>query len=534
MVFSQLARRARRVLGAWSSVAAVLSGLAAPALAEAQSDARGASVYAGPSVRATRTVTNFADALSCMDDLFLQYGKSDIGVLSDGIPDATETIKLGARDIVISTLDAMSIKSGAFRFVDLDKADENVAGMQQLVGSQQALADYYIKGTISQVDQEVMSDSKRSGFAIKQFSAGRSKDRMVGNISIELGVYNVRTRSLVRGARSQNTIQIIRSGSGTDVEGLLPFASLVYEVKQDRSQGTHQTVRTLIELSMIELLGKFTKVPYWRCLSLPAADPTARRAALEYFQGMRVPQQLIAAQNALAKANYYAGDVTGQASPQFAEAVSRYRIEKGLAPGPDVDFELYYSFLTQGLVANPEVTTGSGRRKITAPLLAEKPADSGLNFTLETKTQGDNPNAVTQGEIFRVLVRPNKDAFFYCYMGGEKEKTAYRIYPNRFSGDQPRILAGQTLRIPATDQQFSIRFNDLGREQVACIAREQRYEEPLPNSLRIKDLEAIEAPGQLNGVGSVINEHQKRDALGLRSTVRVVTINVVPAPVASQ
>lgn len=524
--FGARARRFFKVIGAGLASLACLAPCL-EATAAAQSDPRAAAVHAGPGSRATRTVTSFADAMVCMDDLFLQYGKSDIGIISDGIPDATETIKLGARDIVISTLDTMSLKSGAFRFVDLDTADTNVASMQQLLRGSQATAEYYIKGSISQVDQEVMADSKRAGIAIKQFSAGRSKDRLVSNISLELGVYNVRTRTLVRGVRAQNTIQLVRSGSGTDMEGLLPFASLVYEVKQDRSQGTHQTVRTLIELSMIELLGKFTKVPYWRCLALPSADPAARRAALEYFQAMKPAERLAAAQSALNAAKYYEGESDGVASPLLSDAVARYRVATNLAAGPDVDFELYFNFLTHGLVANPEVKSGSGRR-ITAPLLAERPAETGLTFELIAKTRDDSGVAI-QGDAFRLFLKPNKDAFFYCFMGGEREKTAYRIYPNRFTGSQPRTMAGDTLAIPAEGQQFSIKLNDIGREQVACIARETRYEEPVPGSLTGRDLEdPIQSKGALSGVAAVVNEHQKRDAQGLRSSVRVVTVDVVP------
>ncbi len=512
-------------------MAACLAPIAAgwPAAAQTdKNDPRSAAVYGGPNSRATRTVTSFAEAMSCMDDLFVQYGKNDIGIISDGIPDATETIKLGARDIVISTLDSMSLKSGAFRFVDLDGEDANVAGMQRLLGGQQGTAEYYIKGSISQVDQEVMSDAKRAGVAIKQFSMGRSKDRLVSNISLEIGVYTVRNRTLVRGVRAQNTIQLVRGGSGTDIEGLLPFASLVYEVKQDRSQGTHQTVRSLIELSMIELMGKFTKVPYWRCLSLPSADPAVRRAALDYFHAMRPNEQIAAAQSALKAAGYYHGDADGLVSPSLSDAVTRYRVASNLASGPDVDFELYFAFLSQGLTANPEVKSGTGRRKTTAPLMAERPAESVVDFTLEAKTRGKS-KSVVQGDAFRLLLTPTKDAFFYCFMGGEKEKTAYRIYPNRFTGDQPRTAAGQTLYIPADGQQFSIKLDTPGREQVACIAREERYEDPLPGSLTGRDLEdPIESQGALSGVGSVINEHQKRDARGLQSAVRVLTVDVVP------
>lgn len=483
-------------------------------------DAREAAVLAAPDTRATRTVTNFADALTCMDGLLLQYGKKDIVIITDGIPDATETFKVGTREMVISALDTMSLRSGAFRFVDADFGDQNIAAMQRQMNGRSQGADYYIKGSISQVDQQVMVDGKRAGLAISEFSIGRSKDRMVSNVSLELGIYNVRDRTLIRGVRTQNTIQVIRSGTGTDVEGLLPFASLVYEVRQDRAQGTHQTIRTLVELSLIELVGKFTKVPYWRCLSLPSTDPTARRVALEYFNAMPVADRVIAAQAALKtpvgdRPGLYAGSIDGLPSPALSQAIMRYRVERNLAPGTDIDFELYFSFLSSDLATAADVPTA--RRP--PPDLTPEPIDA-LDFTLEVAP------TVQRGQTVRVVLQPSKDAYFYCYMGGAKEQTAIRIFPNRF--DSGQTAANAVRRIPADEQQFSIRLDKVGQEQIACIARLTPYEGKLPPSVITPDLQApIPSPlPSLTGIQAVINEHQKFDTQGFNSVVRVATVEV--------
>lgn len=488
-------------------------GWAAP---KPKSDPRRAAVAAGPDMRATRTVTNFAEALSCMDDLLLQYGKRDIAIINDGIPDATATLRVGTRDMVISALDAMSLKSGAFKYVDADQSDENIRVMQLNVNGSLQRADYYIKGSISQIDQEVLSSGKRMGIATDFLSVGASKDRSVTNIALELGMYRTSDRTLIRGVRTQNTIQVVRKGKGMDVGGLLPFASLVYEVHSDRAQGSHQTVRTLVELSLIELVGKFTKVPYWRCLALPSADPMARHQADDYYARMRPAEQIMAAQTALQHLGYYRGQFDGVQSPQLGQAISRYRVENGLGPGPHVDFELYFSFLTKGLVAN-----GDAGAKQPRPILAPAVADDGLGFEMVLN------DLVPQGSELKLELTPKRNAYFYCFMAGNG-KEAFRIYPNRFTGDQPMTLAGATLRIPAIGDKLAIRLNDVGIERVACIARAERYEVP-PPSLAATDLSPIVAGGKLAGLDSVINEHQKRDAMGLNSSVQVKEIQVTRA-----
>lgn len=488
-----------------------------------RNDSRRAAVAAGPDVRATRTVTNFSDALTCMDGLLLQYGKQDIAIINDGVPDATETLKVGTRDMVISALDAMSLRSGAFRYIDADQNDLSVISMQKATNGSTRSADYYIKGSISQVDQDVLSGGKKAGVALDFISAGAAKDRSVTNIALELGMYTVKERTLIRGVRSQNTMQIVRSSSSLDLGGLLPFASLLFEVRQDRVQGSHQTVRTLIELSMIELIGKFTKVPYWRCLSLPTSDPAARRAAEEYFSRMSAIEQISAAQTALGTtptgAPLYRGAVDGVMSPALAEAITRYRTQNNLGSGPHVDFELYFHFLTKDLVADGDRSSGKSKRK---PLLAPAILDTALDFKMVTET------TVTQGSNFRLSLTPNKDAYFYCYVGTKGEPLAYRIYPNQQSGSQPMTPAGQTLEIPGDENLLSIKLNDIGTERAACIAREQRYDVP-PPVVQVAPLTPIEGYGSLSGLDRVINEHQTRDRQGLISSVQVREISVIAA-----
>ena len=50
-------------------------------------------------------------------------------------------------------------------------------------------------------------------------------------------------------------------------------AGLTFSVALDRSEGFHQAVRELVDLSTIEVLGKLMRVPYWECLSIEPTNP---------------------------------------------------------------------------------------------------------------------------------------------------------------------------------------------------------------------------------------------------------------------
>ena len=80
-----------------------------------------------PNSPVSQTRTNFSDALSCMDDLFLKYGTGHAGVgiaiTSNGISDETGEIYAGTRDMLITGISKMSRKSRAFKYIDYSAHD---------------------------------------------------------------------------------------------------------------------------------------------------------------------------------------------------------------------------------------------------------------------------------------------------------------------------------------------------------------------------------------------------------------------------
>ncbi len=512
-------------------VAAVTLVQAAPAFAQRGRQADTA-IVALPSNRIQRQVTNFSEALSCMDDLFLQYGKKDLKIFASDIPDKTETVKAGTRDMLISAIDRMSIKSSAFTFVDVDVDDRNAVLAEGEV-SGMVRPDYYIKGSITAVDQQVTTKSKKGGISFAPVSLGIANDSQVSQVGMDLGVFLVSNRTQMPGVRTSNTVFILQSGKGADLEGLLPFASLLFSVRKDVNEGQGAAVRSLLELSLIELLGKFTKVPYWQCLALPSTDPMALKTATDYFNRMKLPERVAATQTALRASAHYDGQVDGVDSPVLKAAIARYRAENDLGTGVAIDPALYFSFLSKQLPARPDDPKLARPKPF--PELEQIADKKQLNINIEL------PASVAVNEKFRVAVTVNQDAYVYCFMNGTvtqesdqagayKVSTAYRIYPNQFTGDQPRTPANQPLVIPSGG--FSLAFDSPGREEIGCIARTSPYEDPLPPSVRMTALtdetQVDSRRTPLSPIAAIINEHQARDVRGLNSVAKRVSITVKP------
>jgi len=207
-----------------------------------------------PRTGAVHNIGNFNEALRCMDDMFLTQGKQDIYITTAGIPDATGLIAAGTKEMFISAVSRMSAKSNAFRFVDYDPTQLDVQVLSELVGLHEDFVapNYYVRGAITQLDNNVLQSSASAGISIPNLDLAISGNQVVSVVSIDLNVGKLTTRQILPGISAANSIAVVQSGKGADAGGLIGKAGLSFSVSLDKSEGFHQAVRNLIELSTIE------------------------------------------------------------------------------------------------------------------------------------------------------------------------------------------------------------------------------------------------------------------------------------------
>ena len=107
-----------------------------------------AYVVAQPKTPAVQNITGFDQSLRCMDRLFASFGVKDVAIASAGIPDQTGQINAGTKDMLISAISKMSVRSNAFRFIDFDQSQSDVAILFDLGGFAPGfeVPPYYIRG----------------------------------------------------------------------------------------------------------------------------------------------------------------------------------------------------------------------------------------------------------------------------------------------------------------------------------------------------------------------------------------------------
>jgi curli biogenesis system outer membrane secretion channel CsgG len=438
-----------------------------------------------PRTAPVRNIGNFNEALRCMDDLFIAQGKQDIYITTAGIPDATGLISAGTKEMFITAVSRMSARSNAFHFVDYDPTQLDVQVLSEMVGLRKEFVapNYYVRGAITQLDSNVLQSSAAAGVSVPGLDAAISGNQIVSVVSIDLNVAKLVTRQIMPGISSSNSIAVVQSGKGADIGGFIGKAGLSLSVSLDKSEGFHQAVRNLIELSTIEVLGKLTRVPYWQCLSIESTNPSFRNEARGWFDLMPDGERNRFVSTVLARDGYLQGQADGAG---LSDSIARYQADNDLVPNGRIDFDLYYRLLATDArhpAAKAVATTPVADTAAAAP----PAAPPGLVLS---SPRGPKPT-YRIGETMVVSVQPTRDAYVYCYYqdaGG----TVARIFPNRFQPD-PFLHAGAQIEVPPAGQQsFAIRFDKPGgSEAVACLGADREVGLRLPDRLKAQDLEPL-------------------------------------------
>ncbi|MDP1605857.1 MAG: DUF4384 domain-containing protein [Rhodocyclaceae bacterium] len=517
---------------------AAAASAAGPAAATAASGPAAAAISAaGPRTPATKTITNFSQALRCMDELFLAHGKKDIVITSAGIPDETGKVRTGTKEMVITAIAKMTLRSNAFEFIDFHGGQgggivsDDLARLFEARGdSARKLPDYYIRGSITQMDDNAVRKSKGAGISLPFLDFGYSKDEAFDLISMDMSVGEAATRKILPVTSTSNTMVMIKGGRSMDGGGKLGKIGLSFNLDLSRAEGLGATTRTLLELSVIETLGKFTQVPYWRCLDTDITNPLIREQAIESYDMLKDKERVTFVQRKLGGSmNRYKGPVDGVINAELKQAVGEYQAAAGLVANGQINFDLYASLLDDiqnSLAALPAVQKPPLPNTLAivaapppafAPPPAQAPAQAGAtgNFRVNLDTERGARPSYRVGEFLNLNLSLTADGTAYCYYEDGARNTA-RIFPNQFQTNS-YLRANNNVRLPAGG--FKIRFDQPGRERVACIGSDREL--IVPRALQgVKDL----TPLPVRSLDEVINQYRQANPAAVVSQIDATVV----------
>lgn len=527
------------------ALAAALAGCAAPPSREQDVAAAANSRI---STTPQRNITDFTDGLRCMDETFLRYGTRDVSVIMEDLSDSTKKVSVGTRDMMISAISDMTRRSRAIQLITFGQDANNVVAF--LANAKQrgpfgAVPQFNIRGSVSQLDEGVLRRQSDLGLALEPFlSAGASKSRQFNVLGFDVSMVQTSNLALLPGVSSKNIVVIAKEGDALDSQATITKVGINFSTNFQRTDGTAQALRNMVEMSAIELFGRLQKLPYWTCLGVGPDNPDIKREMEDWFIGMERGGELVPYfQEQLRNRGYFDGPVDGQISPGLRDAIKAYRRASGFSEVDFVDLAFFSDFLhrpfppppARPFVADtvppvqqaevslppPPPPAAAAKPAAASAGAARKPAPSPAAAPLAAADRRLQllpiKDSFAPGEAVGFHVIPSTSGYLYCYhqdAGG----TIRRIFPNRFTRD-PRVTANRALTLPGRAP-MELRAAAAGNEGVGCFTTPNEIYSSLPAALRWGDFDPLKLKS-FDEVAAVFTPITKGNLV--RAEFRIVT-----------
>ena len=514
-----------------------------------------------PTVRPVRSISSFSDSLMCMDRLLRETSMPTTLITSKQLPDYSGRVAVATKEMVVTALSQMSRLSNAFRYVDYEVDIARQDTVQNLTtillnNNQMQLQRpaLYISGAIAFVDQNVLRNQFDAGTSASRLETGYSRNHNATVIGLELHLGEFRNRTLIPGLDSANEIIIGNGGQGLDLAGRIGDYGVQFTVGRDYAQGSGPAVRTLVELGMIELLGKWARVPYWQCLTLEQNHPDFQRQLRDWYEESdpQARQQLV--QRSLIRKGYLpnSAQVLGPQSPALRTALARFQADQGMVVTGITDFSTYERALSgfvgvgeDGRLARVGWTSKNGSsldlpRTVDAGGTTVAVADRVIDMQIENILLGRTSFEV--GEQIFLSATVSRTSYMSCYMASA-QGSVIRLLPNA-TNPSGWVSANQALRIPdwmSPLPGFVMDAGSPGNEGVACFAAGTDLGPQLPAAFQGPAFVPVAGMRTLDDVAAVLqNVAGAADLTSQRLMWQVVPrrtaapVAAAPAPVATR
>ncbi|MFT3776776.1 MAG: DUF4384 domain-containing protein [Ottowia sp.] len=511
---------------AWSLAALTLASLAGCGSFDPRRDVEyhaEAAVADRPVVRPVRSISNFSESLTCMDHMLRAAEIPTTLITSKQFPDFSGRVPVATKEMVVTALSQMSHVSNAFRFVDFEVDIARQDTVQNLTtillnNNQMQLQRpaLYVSGAIAFVDQNVLTDRLSAGTSASRLDTGYSRSKSATVVALEAHMGDFRTRTIIPGLDSANEVVIGGAGEGLDLAGRIGSYGVRFNVGRDYAAGTGGALRTLVDLAMIELVGKWARVPYWQCLMLEQTNPNFQRQMHDWFNASEPGGRLQLVRSSLIARGYLpaGSDKLMLDSPALRGALSRFQADRNLVVSGEIDFATYDAALRNFVALNADGNltrigwTGSGVQHVavsdgpSAPVIGlTSPAPWMVDLQIENpQPVGERP-AFTEGEQIFLSARVSRASHLYCYFS-DATGSVMRLLPNAL---QPSSLvsADQAIRIPdwmAPNPGFILDAGKPGTESVICVATTEDASPRLQEETQAPALTALKGVRGVQGI----------------------------------
>lgn len=347
--------------------------------------------------------TSFDKPLADLGQMSQVYGKRAF-IQGKDITDLTGLSQYGfgeiPRDITEMTKSALNAIGGNVVYIPYNPVFINnqvVTGYSNFQGK--LIPDIVLSGGITEFDRGLKTHSSNTDFGVttRPFNVNESwvpgdtisvdwgygdKDS-VARITLDFNLLDFRTMSGVARMQTVNSINVYKALAEKELGFTIFGPSFGLKGTVKKVQGRHAAIRLLVQTSVLQIVGKYLYLPYWKLVPGMKPDPVVIDRIRQDYRALSDQDKIAEIQTCL----YLKGhniSVDGRMNPQTREALSSFK--PGWDPSRGVhDPELYVE-LWSSLADNLEQT--QHRRELLARhLAADSPVERVAAAPARVKTK---------------------------------------------------------------------------------------------------------------------------------------------------
>jgi Domain of unknown function (DUF4384) len=445
-------------------------------------------------------------ALQCMDDLLFSNGIYDVTLLQEEFRDGSLNPRLGTRAQFSSALAAMTRRS---RAVDLSALGADQTDLTQLLKAARqssgfgAVPRYIARGAISQVDESVPAAAPGLWDAVVDVFRTRPRLTNFQAWTIDAVVVESAGMTNLAGVNARSSAVMVRQvDQSGDGEARIRNPNLEFTMRAAPAQGASDVVRSLVELTAIELVGKLASVPYWQCLGLPDDHVNVKRELDDWFASLEPDERIKFVKKRLRERRYYDGPVDELADEKFKVALRAYQQAMRRPEVRDMDKSFFVQFIVDRDV--PRGPYARARPGPSSPAPAPRPPGSASSAAQPSPPAAPSPDPVTpsasstcrnpalsplvvvanqlpESSHAKLTVTTRENGYIYCYRRDGAGKFQ-RFFPNgNANSDDSYLSSGVELTLPASGDGNGVLESE---HQHACIFAPLEFYGDLPSQLR--------------------------------------------------
>ncbi|WP_193222003.1 DUF4384 domain-containing protein [Amylibacter sp. SFDW26] len=405
-----------------------------------------------------------------MDRLLTKQKNNRILVSSTGITDLSRKISVGADDMLVNAINHMNVSNG--KYVFLDQSLERKDGQIKLLtfAKDDIKPQLYFRGAITQVDSNAVNDQANVSLDLTNAphpftinggaltSVTPSLNRSASIVSVDLHLVSYPSKTILPGGSVANSMIVTNSTFGTGGKGLIKLTGYNLSLSFNRIESVGQAVRNLVELGVIELLGRHAGVPYWECLNIEPSNEKKQNLKRSRYKATPKILSIIETQRMLEKLEYLSARPTGIMDRKTHAALSKFQSDNRLIATGDLNYDTY-EHLKQKIYGY----TVNGRGRHAKQPMKRNPNGTQIKLSAQSKHKA--------GDLFKINIHTNSDGYLTCFHQSDSGPVT-QILPQQ-SDVRLQVTANTERKLPSKQDSFKLKFEETGvTEHVLCTLQD--------------------------------------------------------------